>query len=64
MDAEALNTYNKNGFTFGFNAPTELVSNPFAQPIYAVDYTERLLLRLKVRLSAIRTLLLVVRRRL
>ena len=40
MDAEALNTYNKNGFTFGFNAPTELVSNPFAQPIYAVDYTE------------------------
>ncbi len=40
MDAKALNDYNKKGFTFGFNAPTELVANPFAQPIYAVDYTE------------------------
>ncbi|WP_455625964.1 DUF6383 domain-containing protein [Parabacteroides sp.] len=40
MNAEALNNYNTKGFTFGFNAPTELVSNPFAQPIYAVDYTE------------------------
>ncbi|MDB9197312.1 hypothetical protein PN623_23880, partial [Parabacteroides distasonis] len=40
MDAKALNDYNTKGFTFGFNAPTELVANPFAQPIYAVDYTE------------------------
>ncbi len=40
MDAKALNDYNKKGFTFGFNAPTELVANPFALPIYAVDYTE------------------------
>ncbi len=40
MGAKALNEYNTKGFTFGFNAPTELVANPFAQPIYAVDYTE------------------------
>ena len=40
MDAKALNDCNKKGFTFGFNAPTELVANPFAQPIYAVEYTE------------------------
>lgn len=40
MGAEELNTYNTKGFTFGFNAPTELVANPFAQPIYAVTATK------------------------
>ena len=37
IDAEMLNEYNMEGFTFGFNAKTDLVGNSFSQPIYAVQ---------------------------
>ena len=37
MTAAMLNEYNTEGFTFGFNAKTDLEGNAFAKPMYAVE---------------------------
>ena len=37
MTSAMLNEYNTEGFTFGFNAKTDLEGNAFAKPMYAVE---------------------------